>query len=448
VGVFSGPDLSESGLVLSFDAGNRKCFANSVINSISWNLGSGGATYYSQNGNTNENERVLGTDPFGKSSIVWETRASGDNGADGGWNSDYFGIDNTKLYRFSVWVKRTSTTSGGIFYLGLYGNASGIRRTDNNAYEGNPYWDCRGTGGFEKDVWYLVVGHCYPYNTSYTGQHPESGIYTVSGGTTKVASINACNIGADVKWAGSDVTSAVHRCYHYYCDDSTTRLQLFDPRIDAIDGTEPSIAALLSGFTASRLANYNNDSIIGTFANTPTYSSANGGTLVFDGSDDMIIIPENSALNTQTPSVEVWVKTNATTQNGFWFEKGQVNSQYSLFQEGGDIQWRQNFSGSVTNLSTTTATYMNTSNWYQVVGTFTSGARRLYINGVLVNSDTQSGTITTNANGMSIGVYGGFNGSRGYYYNGNIASVKVYNRALTASEIQQNFNANRGRFGI
>ncbi len=448
MGVFSGPDLSESGLVLSFDAGNRKCFANSVINSISWNLGSGGATYYSQNGNTNENERVLGTDPFGKSSIVWETRASGDNGADGGWNSDYFGIDNTKLYRFSVWVKRTSTTSGGIFYLGLYGNASGIRRTDNNAYEGNPYWDCRGTGGFEKDVWYLVVGHCYPYNTSYTGQHPESGIYTVSGGTTKVASINACNIGADVKWAGSDVTSAVHRCYHYYCDDSTTRLQLFDPRIDAIDGTEPSIAALLSGFTASRLANYNNDSIIGTFANTPTYSSANGGTLVFDGSDDMIIIPENSALNTQTPSVEVWVKTNATTQNGFWFEKGQVNSQYSLFQEGGDIQWRQNFSGSVTNLSTTTATYMNTSNWYQVVGTFTSGARRLYINGVLVNSDTQSGTITTNANGMSIGVYGGFNGSRGYYYNGNIASVKVYNRALTASEIQQNFNANRGRFGI
>jgi hypothetical protein len=91
---------------------------------------------------------------------------------------------------------------------------------------------------------------------------------------------------------------------------------------------------------------------------------------------------------------------------------------------------------------------MNTSNWYQVVGTFTSGTRRLYINGVLVNSDTQSGTIDTNTNGMSIGVYGGFNGGRGYYYNGNIASVKVYNRELTASEIQQNFNANRSRFGI
>jgi hypothetical protein len=78
----------------------------------------------------------------------------------------------------------------------------------------------------------------------------------------------------------------------------------------------------------------------GELVNGPTYNSSNGGSLVFDGSNDMIIIPENSALNTQTPSVEVWVKTNATTQNGFWFEKGTVNTQYSLFQEGGVIQWR------------------------------------------------------------------------------------------------------------
>ena len=186
----------------------------------------------------------------------------------------------------------------------------------------------------------------------------------------------------------------------------------------------------------------------GTLTNGPTYSSANGGSIVFDGSNDYIPIPENSALNTQTPTVEVWVKTNATTQNGFWFEKGQVNTQYSLFQEGAVIQWRMNLDGSVNNLSTTTATYMNTSNWYQVVATYTSGSRKLYINGTLVNSDAQTGTITTNANGMSIGAYGGFNGSRGYYYNGNIASVKIYNRALSATEIQQNFNATRGRYGL
>lgn len=185
----------------------------------------------------------------------------------------------------------------------------------------------------------------------------------------------------------------------------------------------------------------------GTLGGGLAFSSTNGGIFTFDGSNDSIIFPEDSALNTQTPTVEVWVKTNAVSQNGFWFEKGQVNTQYALFQEGSVIQWRMNIGG-ITNLSTTTSTYMNTTNWYQVVATYTSGSRLLYINGVLVNSDSQTGSITTNANGMSIGVYGGFNGSRGYYYNGNIACVRVYNRVLTAAEVRQNFNALRGRFGV
>jgi hypothetical protein len=185
----------------------------------------------------------------------------------------------------------------------------------------------------------------------------------------------------------------------------------------------------------------------GELVNSPVYNSSNFGFFQFV-TDDFARIANNTALDTQTPTVEVWVKTNATTQNGFWFEKGTVNSQYSLFQEGTGIQWRMNIGGTITNLTTTTATYINTSNWYQVVGTYTSGSRRLYINGVLVNSDTQTGTIATNSGGMSIGVYGGFSGSRGYYYNGNLSSCKVYNRALTASEVSQNFNALRSRYGL
>ena len=178
-------------------------------------------------------------------------------------------------------------------------------------------------------------------------------------------------------------------------------------------------------------------------ASSLTYASDN--TFSFNGSSNLAIFPENSALNTQTPTVEVWVKTNALSQNGFWFEKGTVNSQYALFQEGGVIQWRL---GPLGDLSTTTASFMNTTNWFQVVGTFTSGDRRLYINGVQVNSNTTTGTLSTNTNGCSIGVYGGFSGGRGYYYNGSLAVVKVYNRALSASEVNQNFQALRSRFGI
>jgi hypothetical protein len=201
-----------------------------------------------------------------------------------------------------------------------------------------------------------------------------------------------------------------------------------------------------SGTTWTDLSGLGNT---GTLVSGTAFNSSNGGNLVFDGTDDHVTIPNNTLLDTSTLTIEVWIKTNAISQNGFWFEKGTVNSQYSLFQEGGSIQWRMNISGvGMTNLTTTTATYMNTINWHQVVGTYTSGTRRLYINGQLVNSDAQTGTIANSSGGMSIGVYGGFNGGRGYYYNGNISSCKVYNRAITATEIQQNFNALRGRFGI
>ncbi len=99
-------------------------------------------------------------------------------------------------------------------------------------------------------------------------------------------------------------------------------------------------------------------------------------------------------------------------------------------------------------MTATTSAYLSTSSWAHIVGTYTSGNRRLYINGNLVNSDSQTGTIATNTNGISIGAYGGYNGSRGYYYNGEIGLVRVYNRALSAAEVRQNFNAIRGRYGV
>ena len=181
--------------------------------------------------------------------------------------------------------------------------------------------------------------------------------------------------------------------------------------------------------------------------NSPTFNSQNNGFFQFV-SDDYARIPNNTLLDTQTPSVEVWIKTNATTQLGFWFEKGTVNSQYSLFQSNGTLIWRQSIGGSLRDLTITTSNFINTSNWYQVVGTFTSGRRRLYVNNNLVNSDTVTGTLGTNTGGMSIGAYGGYTGSKSYYYNGNLAICRVYNKELTSTEVLQNYNAIKGRFGI
>lgn len=156
-----------------------------------------------------------------------------------------------------------------------------------------------------------------------------------------------------------------------------------------------------------------------------------------------------SILNTQTPSVEVWIKTDNTNQNGFFFEKGRLNSQYSLFQEGTNIQWRQNIGGSTTTLSATTATYISTTRWAHIVGTYTSGTRRLYINGAIVNSDSQTGTINTSSVGFSVGVDDGNSDPDPIYkYDGKMAILRVYNKALSPNEVLQNYNASKTRFGL
>lgn len=188
------------------------------------------------------------------------------------------------------------------------------------------------------------------------------------------------------------------------------------------------------------------NSTTGEAVNSPTYNSEGYFSFV---TDDYLRFTNSTALDVQTFTIEVWVKTNATSQNGFWFEKGTVNSQYSLFQEGGSIICRiHNGTTLVNTMSVPTATYMNTTNWYQVAFTFTSGAQRCYINANQVGTGTTTATVSTNAGGMSIGAYGGYSGGKSYFYNGNLASCKVYNKVLTQAEVKQNFNAIGGRYGI
>jgi len=186
-----------------------------------------------------------------------------------------------------------------------------------------------------------------------------------------------------------------------------------------------------------------------TLINSPTFSRSNFGNFSFNGSTQGGTIPNNTLLNTQTPSVEVWFMTSILNQNGFFFEKGTVNTQYSLFLEGGNISWRQNFAGSFTQIGINTSTYLVANRWYQTVGTFISGTRRLYLNGILISSDSQTGTISTDNSGMTIGAFnGGGPNLAGYYYNGLIAIIRVYNKNLSASEILQNYNATKGRFKL
>lgn len=248
-----------------------------TVDPDTWTTGAGSTSGYGQNGNTGENQRVVDTDPWGNSSVVWETRASGDGNADGGWNSDSISIDRTKLYRFSVWVRRTSSTGGGTFYFGTAGGSECPYALGTSSQQCNPYWNCSSPGSMTQNQWYLVVGHIFPNSYTSTNGHPDTGFWVTGQPTgTKAMGINQCNIsGPDLKW-GNSSDSTYHRTYHFYCGDSTTRLQFFRPRIDICDGSQPTIQTLLENKLNS-LKSYSIFNEGGSF--THQRVSANGGTI-------------------------------------------------------------------------------------------------------------------------------------------------------------------------
>ena len=186
-----------------------------------------------------------------------------------------------------------------------------------------------------------------------------------------------------------------------------------------------------------------------TTFNTPVFNNANYGALTFNGSSTYATAPENSLFNTDTLTIECWARTSSINQNGFFFEKGTVNSQYAIFIEGTQIKIRTSTAISgVADLQFTAASYIQANVWFLVTASYNNGLKRFYINGVLLGTQTVTGGFTINASGMSIGAYGGFSGAKAYYYSGDIANVKFYNRVLTDAEVSQNYEATRKKFGL
>ena len=400
MGVFSGPELVTAGLVFGYDSG-------SVMKS--WRGAPATNLFTETNLNNWSKSATVATSNFVAPFDITTYLVEDDNAS--AWESIDRNVtvaNDSASYTLSLFVRKTY---GGV--SARLGFNSGFDTGGTTVAVNQRFNSDTGvaTNGIVIDYgdwwyWYFTITNNSSGNTNlYCSFYPATGPYNSSDASSAVGT---AVVGGFMLVAGSTAARFVAGAR------SNTQVLLDQTRLNTI--------------TAASL----------------TYAS--DGTFSFNGSSNLLTIPENSIFNTQTPTVEVWVKTNATTQNGFFFEKGDVNTQYALFQEGSNIVWRQ--TTNVGSLTATAASYINTSQYAQIVGTYTAGDRRIYVNGVQVAADTLSYTIPTNTSGCSVGVYGGATGSRGYYFNGTIGAVRVYNRALTEAEVRRNFNALRGRFGI
>ena len=196
----------------------------------------------------------------------------------------------------------------------------------------------------------------------------------------------------------------------------------------------------------------------GTLTNGPTFS---GGSLVFDGVDDYIQHDFIYFPFTESYTVSQWQYKPAgsgTVWQAFTgYERyygGSTNySGYFMWHSGGGFTWYQSFDGStyygVTTKSLTTAPtvwgIVGFDTWYQVDVTYNgpSNLMKVYINGVEEISTTPS-----LAPGTDRMTFRYVNKGSQRYFEGNTANEMIYNRVLTQTEILQNYNAQKGRFGL
>ena len=417
MGVFGGPNVSEDGLVLALDAANQKCISPlgctgfNIAPQLVKNIISQLDTIYSYNG-----VKLGNLNYYTVFAIDYPESSYGGDGASRqgitpGYNVRSGGktYDASRALHLWVWINSTSSWVPDNYFTGwalnghCYDSYVGTAEVDKWV---NDYNNIRNT--FGSDITVIAMGsHRDSYHT--TAQY---------------------NILKDLG-APSNVDSIINF-------SSPEWILVGKPGLGA--GNAYGWVFQNYSTNPNQVAHLN--------FGLPIYGTKDN-YLEFDGSDDYIQLA-GTILSLNQMTISSWNFSSNFNQNGFMFEKttnGIVNTQYSLFYNSSNDIYYRTYGLSTLDLTIniTTAGVVN-NQWNNVVATFDGTIKRIYVNGVLAaTSTTLSGTVTQNTTGAAfIGIYGG----GGYPFNGRIAQTQIYNRALSAQEIQQNFNATRSRFSI
>jgi len=205
-----------------------------------------------------------------------------------------------------------------------------------------------------------------------------------------------------------------------------------------------------SGTTWTDLSGNGNN---GTLTNGPTFSSTEGGSIVFDSVNDYALVTSSASIPTgaSARTLSIWFYTNSTSwadyvNSLFYYGSGNTGQSFGIDMNPYPAIEFFTWGGAGRDLIFNT-TFAQVG-WKNLTITYGGSTTCLiYENAVLTQTFNMSVSLNTTSSDVYIGAV---NPSvlAGAYYDGRISSVSLYNRALSATEITQNFNATRGRYGI
>jgi hypothetical protein len=206
-----------------------------------------------------------------------------------------------------------------------------------------------------------------------------------------------------------------------------------------------------SGATVWNDLTYNTSG--GTLTNGPTFSLANGGSIVFDGVDDYVGCGTGfTTLDLVDKSFSAWIFKTSASQKGIIDKDFELSSNnYGgwgfWIQPNNKLWWWNHSNRDIKDNGPNTIT-LNSWNHVAVVYNFTTKTASFYVNGVLNSSVTNTNVVEKSSGTAPLIIAGLRNNLAGFNFDGRISNVFAYNRLLSASEVLQNYNSTKSRFGL
>ena len=218
-----------------------------------------------------------------------------------------------------------------------------------------------------------------------------------------------------------------------------------DGLVFAVDAANPSSYVSGSTIWKDQTVSQNN----GTLTNGPTFDSVDGGSIVFDGTNDYVNLNTNTLSSVDPITIIAWINPNSLTATQCVISDGTtggVSIRLEFGRTDNTFSWNQSGVAATANANAITTT----DNFHQVAivrsGNYSDWTISFYVNGNAWGSTSGiTQTPSSTPSNCSIGSRG--DGS-GLYFNGKISNVKIYNRALSSTEVSQNYNALKPRFGL
>lgn len=342
-------------------------------------------------------------------------------------------LASTSAKSCSVWFKTSVTSGGNRAIVSDYGDGSAFNfdcflkpssgKIEISSRRGTNYYADSSSGNFNDGNWHLAV---------IVDDIPNSSLKLYVDDNLEVSiSTGSASINSSVLYVGTYSSG-------YYFDGSIDQIRIFDKALSSTERTTlyNETTTTAQSASISYPVSYN-----GTASNITYAAGKFGNAAVFNGSNSTITIspPGAQAFNFTTPtSLSVWVNRN-TTNRDFIIDKGNGSS--------GSYGWQfeYNYSEYVFQLNNTAggimdlrATASGTGSWEHIVVTYDSNqVGKIYLNGVLKATDTMSGTVSFNTNGVTIGKY---SLASGYEFDGKLDQIRFFNTALPQSAVTALYN--------